>query len=131
MRSSAEIVLARSPEAPRAARRFVSRVCVDWRIAGLTAEAETVTSELVENTLEHTESIPKLRLELYRGLLVISVSDDSPHPAYIRAGGTTGGFGMVLVERTARDWGCTPSPDGGKTVWARLASRSPRPYGRS
>lgn len=120
MQSHAEITLVRTPEAARRARRFVDGVCVDWHITSLTPEAETVASELVENTLQHTESTPKLSLELNRGELTVAVSDDSPRRAYVRNANSRGGFGMLIVQQTARDWGCTPSADGGKTVWARL-----------
>jgi anti-sigma regulatory factor (Ser/Thr protein kinase) len=120
MRSHAEITLVRTPEAAHRARRFVDGVCVDWHITSLTPEAETVASELVENTLQHTESTPTLSLELNRGELTVAVSDASPRCAYVRATRGRGGFGMLMVQETARDWGCTPSASGGKTVWARL-----------
>ncbi|WP_236796917.1 ATP-binding protein [Amycolatopsis sp. GM8] len=120
MRSRVEITLVRAPEAPRRARRFVGGICLGWQVGVLAGDAELVASELVENTLRHTESMPKLSLELRRGELTIAVADDSPHRAYVRADGHPGGFGMVLIEQTARDWGCTPSDSGGKTVWARL-----------
>jgi hypothetical protein len=122
MRGHAEITLVRTPEAPRRARRFVDGVCLDWHITALTPEAEAVASELVENTLQHTASTPKLSLELSRGELTIAVSDESPAHAYVRTGGSRGGFGLMMVEQTARDWGCMPSASGGKTVWARLVA---------
>ncbi|GAB2958892.1 ATP-binding protein [Amycolatopsis acidiphila] len=122
MRSHAEITLARTPEAPRRARRFVDGVCLDWHLTSLTPDAETVASELVENTLQHTGSTPKLSLELNRGELTIAVSDDSPERAYVRDGGSGGGFGMLIIQRTAREWGCADRGSGGKTVWARLVA---------
>lgn len=120
MRSHAEITLVRTPEAPRAARRFVDGVCLDWRITALTPDAETVASELVENTLQHTASRPRLTLELSCGALTIAVSDESSDRACVRTGGSHGGFGLMMVAGTADDWGCTPTGAGGKTVWARL-----------
>ncbi|GAA4661913.1 MULTISPECIES: ATP-binding protein [Amycolatopsis] len=122
MRSRAEITLGRSPEAPRRARRFVDGVCLDWRITSVTPDAETVASELVENTLRHTGSTPLLTLELDRGELTVAVTDDSPERAFVRAGGAQGGFGLRMVEQAAKDWGCTPSERGGKTVWATLVA---------
>lgn len=122
MCSHAEITLARTPDAPRRARRFVDGVCLNWRITSLTPDAETVASELVENTLQHTGSDATLSLELDRDELTIAVADDSAAPAYVRGSGSCGGFGMVLVEQTARVWGCTPARSGGKTVWARLTT---------
>jgi anti-sigma regulatory factor (Ser/Thr protein kinase) len=120
MRTRAEITLARAPEAARRARRFVDGVCADWRLTALTLDVETVASELVENALQHTDSVPRLRLELSNDELTVSVSDDNPARAYIRPADGQGGFGLVLVEKTAADWGCTATGTGGKTVWAKL-----------
>lgn len=121
MRPLAEITLARAPDAARHARRFVEGVCAVWRLRALSPDAETVASELVENTLQHTESRPHLRLELGRGgELTVSVSDDNPGHAHIRKPDGHGGFGLRLVEKTATDWGCTVTGARGKTVWAKL-----------
>ncbi|MTD57343.1 ATP-binding protein [Amycolatopsis pithecellobii] len=122
MRNHAEITLVRTPEAPRRARRFVDGICEGWHVPTLTGEAELVASELVENTLQHTESTPRLSLELRRGELTIAVSDDNPRRAYVRDDGGRGGYGMKMIADAARTWGCTPSSSGGKTVWARLAA---------
>lgn len=123
MRSRAEITLVRAPEAARQARRFVDGVCGDWHITALTPDAEVVASELVENTLQHTDSVPRLSLELGSDGLTVAVADDSSVPARVRPSGGDGGFGLVMVDKTAYTWGCTPSAAGGKTVWARLGPR--------
>ncbi|NKQ57160.1 ATP-binding protein [Amycolatopsis sp. K13G38] len=120
MRGRAELTLARSPDAARRARRFVDRICTDWRFPALCEDAETIASELVENTLQHTGSQPQLCLERRPDGLTISVSDDAPEHAYIRQADSYGGFGMLMVSKTAAEWGCTTAPAGGKTVWARL-----------
>lgn len=122
MRSRAEITLVRAPEAARQARRFVDGVCVGWHISALTPDAEIVASELVENTLQHTDSEPQLSLELDSDELTVAVADDSPVPARVRPSGGDGGFGLVMVAETARAWGCVPSETGGKIVWARLTT---------
>lgn len=121
MRKCAEIILPRAPDAARRARRFVDDVCADLRLTALEDDAETIASELVENTLQHTASAPHLALEQRPGGLTVSVSDGDPARAYVRQGDACGGFGMLLVARTATDWGCTQR-EGGKTVWARLDS---------
>ena len=124
MRTCAEITLTRAPEAARRARRFVDDVCADWSLTALEDDAETVASELVENTVRHTACTPRLALQRLPGGLTVSVSDGDPARAYVRTGGARGGFGMLLVATTAAEWGCTP--DGkGKTVWARLATPPP------
>lgn len=135
MQNRAEITLARSPDAARRARRFVDDVCAGWRLTALEDDAETVASELVENTLQHTTSTPRLALVQRPGGMTVSVSDRDPARAYVRQGDAHGGFGILMVARTATDWGCTPDITGGKTVWARLASPClagdpEHPYGR-
>jgi len=125
MHSRAELTLARSPEAARRARRFVDQVCADWRFTALTGDAETIANELVENTLRHTGCRPLLRMERRPDGMLVSVSDDSPERAYVRQGDEHGGFGIMMVSKTAAEWGCTPAPTGGKTVWARLETTSP------
>ena len=120
MRKRAEITLARAPEAACRARRFAGDVCAEWRLGALENDVETIASELVENTVRHTSTRPLLALEQESGGLVVSVSDGDPARAYVRQGDARGGFGMLLVSRTAADWGCTPMA-GGKIVWARLA----------
>ncbi|HJQ45450.1 MAG TPA: ATP-binding protein [Amycolatopsis sp.] len=122
MRKSAEIDLTRAPEAARQARRFVDDVCAEWRLVRLRDDAEIIASELVENTLRHTASVPRLVLEHRPGGLTVSVSDGDPARAYVCEGGAWGGFGMLLVARTAADWGCAPDGVGGKKVWAKLAT---------
>jgi hypothetical protein len=121
MRRHIETILDRAPDAGRRARRLVARFCASRRVKALAPDAETLATELVENTLQHTESVPRLRLELRRGLLTVAVSDDDPAEAYLREG-TDGrpSLGMLLVTQIARTWGCTPSRAGGKTVWASL-----------
>lgn len=120
MRSRAEITLGRAPEAARHARRFVDGVCANWHLADVVCDAEVVASELVENTLQHTDSAPCLSLEFDRETLTVAVADESGISAHVRPSGADGGFGLVMVARTASAWGCTPSAAGGKTVWARL-----------
>ncbi|HVV10336.1 ATP-binding protein [Amycolatopsis sp.] len=122
MQSRAEITLARAPESARSARRFVDGVCADWHLTELTPDVATVASELVENTLQHTSSTPMLSLELRDDVLIVSVSDDDPRGAHIRAADSEGGYGLLMVQQAARSWGCTRTEEGGKQVWAELAA---------
>ncbi len=84
-----------------------------------------VATELVENALGHTESTPRLRLELRRGRFTVAVADDDPLPAVLRERltRTEPGLGLWLVVRVARRWGCARSWSGGKVVWAVLVRR--------
>ncbi|HEY7593429.1 MAG TPA: STAS domain-containing protein [Actinophytocola sp.] len=101
-------------------RRFVQETCARWHVAAEdTEDAAVIAGELVENTLVHTYCAPELRLELRRGLLTVAVSDDDPTPAEPRAR-QDGHGGLALVAALARIWGCEPTMQGGKVVWAVL-----------
>lgn len=104
------------------ARRFVLDVCSDWPVATRTEDAMMVANELVENTLLHTYCAPSLRLELRRGMLTIAVYDDDPAMAHLDRSDTERHRGLVLVAGLCRVWGCSPTPLGGKVVWAVLAA---------
>lgn len=103
------------------ARRFVLDVCSAWHASAHTAEAVVIANELVENTLLHTYSAPSIRLELRRGLLSVAVYDDDPHRAtLVETTMPVHRRGLVLVAQLAYVWGCSPTPHGGKVVWAVL-----------
>lgn len=118
-----EMRLPLSLGSPRAARRFVRDTCARWALESVVDDAVLVTSELVENAVRHTGSAPVLRLELRRGQLAIAVSDDEARPPQPRplTSRVPGGRGLPLVAAMSRAWGWSPSPHGGKVVWAVLA----------
>ncbi len=104
------------------ARRFVLDVCSDWPVAAHTQTAVMLANELVENTLLHTYCAPSLRLELRRGMLTIAVYDDDPAMAHLIEPDAERHRGLLLVTQLSRAWGCSPTPSGGKVVWAVLAT---------
>lgn len=112
---------------PRAARRFVRRICAEWGLPDRRVQdAVLVASELVQNTVEHTLSEVRLRLELRRDRLTVAVGDDDPAPVVLAdPGGDAAGAakGLRLVAQLAKTWGCVTDPVGGrKTVWAVLTA---------
>lgn len=115
--------LDRSSRTSARARGFVRGVCAEWRVPELAEDAELVATELVENTLRHTDSAPRLRLELRRGTLAVEVADESVRPAVLREGLDLAvvGLGLRMVTKVAKRWGSSRSRSGGKTVWALLA----------
>jgi anti-anti-sigma regulatory factor len=119
--------LAATDVASAFARRFVERVCEEWRLAEYAEDVALIATELVENTIRHTVSRPKLKLELRHGLLSVAVADDDPHEAVLleRRNAGTPGMGLRLVADTARVWGCSRSWWGGKVVWAVVNVRGP------
>ena len=114
-----------SPAAPMIARSLVRDACEQWNLPSLTEDALLVASELVENAVRHAHSHSVLRIELRPGALSIAVRDHDPAPAVLTpALPHVGGHrGIELVDRLSVRWGNTPSPDGGKIVWAVLARR--------
>jgi hypothetical protein len=84
-----------------------------------------VVSELVENVVKHARSASVLRIELRPGGLSLAVSDGDPAPPQLTAGHASvlGPRGVQVVDRICRVWGCAPSSDGGKIVWAVLGLR--------
>jgi len=111
--------LAWDSRSPRRASRFVTQTCASWGIGHeATADAAAVVTELVENSLVHTHSAPLLRLELHRGVLTVAVSDGDPAPVVLRDCSEARGLNRVAY--FAQAWGCMPTSDGGKVVWAVL-----------
>ncbi|MDS0138699.1 MULTISPECIES: ATP-binding protein [unclassified Amycolatopsis] len=116
-------LLDRSPRTSARARGFVRGVCAEWMVPELAEDAELIATELVENTLRHTDSAPRLRLELRRRTLSVEVSDESRRPAVLREGLdlAAAGLGLRMITKVAKRWGSSRSRSGGKTVWALLA----------
>ncbi|MCR6484886.1 ATP-binding protein [Amycolatopsis sp. OK19-0408] len=118
-------VLTRSPRISARARGFVRGTCDHWRVPELAEDAELVVTEFVENALRHTDSVPRLGLELRRGALTVEVGDASARPAVVREelDLTETGLGLRMVARIAKTWGSSRCRSGGKTVWAVLPRR--------
>ncbi|UOX85870.1 ATP-binding protein [Amycolatopsis sp. FBCC-B4732] len=113
-------LLASSPGASAAARAFVERTCSLWGVREHIEDALLVATELVENAVVHTDSRPRLRLELRPGTLTVSVADDDPRQAVLLERPAERGLGLRMVAHTAHVWGCSRSWAGGKVVWAVL-----------
>ncbi|WP_018684894.1 hypothetical protein [Actinokineospora enzanensis] len=106
-------------------RNEVAAACVAWGVpADHVVEAEQVVTELVENTMRHTDSEARVRVEARRGLLTVAVTDDDPTPAVLRDRGTAAvpsAMGLLVVTAFAKTWGCVVDRAAGrKVVWAVL-----------
>jgi hypothetical protein len=121
-RQIARLALPNGHVGPRLARAFVRRCCYRWRIYDDRAlDAIWLANELVENTMKHTYSAATVRLELRRGLLTVAVYDDDPaEPWLAERAPVRVVHGLTVVARLCRTWGTTPTPTGGKVVWAVL-----------
>lgn len=116
-------VLPHDPRSPGAARQFVRRTCAHWNLSGVPVQdAVQIASELVQNSVEHTLSEARLRLEPRRARLTVAVGDDDPAPVVLADPGSdfaNTGRGVHIIAQLARTWGCVADEAGGrKTVWA-------------
>lgn len=84
-------------------------------------DAVLVTDELVSNAHQHAQGPRTCRLALvgHGRCLRVEVDDSSFAQPRIRPPDSTGGRGLVLVDRLASSWGVENYADH-KTVWAEM-----------
>lgn len=103
----------------RESRRLVREWFTTWSQSALIPVALVVVNVFVENVLEHTGSVPMMRLETDGATATIAVSDGSTTPA-VRLPSPDKGIdvsGLAIVDALSRAWGSAPTSTG-KTVWA-------------
>lgn len=112
-------------DAARQVRELLAESCARWALPEVAESAMIVATELVNNVVAHARTPMTVRLSPDpAGLLRLGVRDH--HRALPRFTGpasptSTGGRGLLLIDRFADRWGATPLPDG-KLVWAVLRS---------
>lgn len=121
---SRRVLLTAAGHAAKRARRATHVTLLSWGIAHLEETAVLLVSELVTNAVQHTRmgsSTIMLRLEIAQNTLRIEVADPDPRRPQPRqpVGLDESGFGFVLIEALAREWG-TRNTAAGKAVWADL-----------
>lgn len=123
------IRLSAAPAAAGQSRTFVRRTLQNWQCHALVDDAELVVSELVTNAVKATGSagagIVGVQLRLTGGHLYVEVWDEcdgSPVVAESADDYAESGRGLVLVGSGSEEWGVHRSTEGGKVVWAKLAS---------
>lgn len=104
---TSQTVLAPGPGAPRAARKFADGVLGHWGLVGMAASVELVVSELVANAVRYAGTTVTVRLTCLAEGLLVEVDDVGPGVARVITATqpTVGGYGLVIVERLAEDWG--------------------------
>ncbi|MGV9993581.1 ATP-binding protein [Streptomyces sp. NPDC003374] len=117
------------------AREFTRETLRGWSLDHCGDDAALVVTELAANAATHAVPYaPPGAAQVWLGLaldaahLVLTVSDpcDSrPIPAAAGHGLLEHGRGLCIVDALAEEWGWSPSPPAGKTVWARLSARPP------
>ncbi|MFD5803856.1 ATP-binding protein [Streptomyces sp. NPDC127020] len=130
--ASAVLRVACSGEGFARARVFTRDTLRAWSLDHRGDDAVLVITELVSNAVAHAVpsaaagSAPEIRLGLALdpGHLTLTVSDpgdDAPvFQPFDDSALREHGRGLYIVDALAEEWGWTPRPPAGKTVWAKL-----------
>ena len=115
------------PTAPRAARDFVTRTLLDWRLKPVIPFASLVVGELVASSSVDAGTDIDLSVAWNLGALRLTVRDHGPalrgqqsSPLDLH------GRGLAVVAGLSRAFGVLPTADGGKLIWAVLDAPQPR-----
>jgi hypothetical protein len=119
--------LSAHPTAPRAARDFVTRTLLDWRLGRVIPFASLVVGELVASSSMCAGTDIDLSVLWNLGVLRLTVRDDGPAlPSQTHCGPDLHGRGLTVVAGLTRAFGVLPAAGGGKVVWAVLDAPRPR-----
>ena len=107
--------------------RYATRaVLTAWHLGHVDEAATLLVSELVTNAVRHARGTDVVTVDLHAGQswLRIEVLDTDRHWPKPRVpdGFDESGFGFILVEALANNWGVRET-DAGKAVWAELDTR--------
>jgi hypothetical protein len=112
--------LAPHPTAPRAARDFVTRTLLGWRLGRVIPSSSQVVSDLVSRSAISAGTDIELSVAWDRGALRLTVRDSGPGLPGQQPSPDLGGRELALVADLSRAFGVMPTADGGKVVWAVL-----------
>ncbi|MFJ6070527.1 ATP-binding protein [Streptomyces sp. NPDC093065] len=132
--ASAALRVACSGEGFARARVFTRDTLREWSLEHRGDDAVLVVTELVSNAVTHAvpsaaAGAPEVGLGLVLGpaRLTLTVSDPGDDgPVFNPSDGSAlreHGRGLCIVDALAEEWGWTPRPPAGKTVWATLPTR--------
>nr|WP_053140998.1 ATP-binding protein [Streptomyces ambofaciens]CAJ88449.1 putative regulator [Streptomyces ambofaciens ATCC 23877] len=127
--------IACSAEGFARARVFTRDTLNGWSLGRHADDAVLVITELASNAVSHAlpsaaAGAPEIRLGLAPrpSHLMLTVSDPGDNaPVFAPSGGSAlqeHGRGLCIVDALAEEWGWTPRPPAGKTVWAKLSTRT-------
>ena len=127
-RLNLQVTLPTDDGAVRLARRVTRDVLARWRLDHVQDTAVLLVSELVTNAVRHARDTYAIALDLEIGAtwLRIEVQDADPRWPKPRIPDRLdeSGFGLVLVDALAGNWGVRQTATG-KAVWAELDTRIP------
>jgi anti-sigma regulatory factor (Ser/Thr protein kinase) len=122
------------------ARSFTRDTLHVWSLDHRCDDTTLVITELAANAATHAApgtagttgapGAPEIRLGflLDPTYLLVTVSDPDDHPPVYTPTGSAleeHGRGLCIVDALSEEWGWTPCPPAGKTVWARLSTCPP------
>ena len=116
----ARLRLAPHPTAPRAARDFVTRTLLCWRLGRVIPGASQVISDLVSRSAISAGTDIELSVAWDREALRLTVRDSGPGLPGQQSAPDLGARELALVADLSRAFGVTPTAAGGKMVWAVL-----------
>ena len=110
----------------RLSRHATRAALIAWQLAHVDEVAALLVSELVTNAVRHAKGIDVVTVNLHAGRtwLRIEVQDTDrqwPQPR-IPDRHDESGFGFILVDALASNWGVRET-EAGKAVWAELDTR--------
>lgn len=117
--------------APRAARKYLSRILPEWSLPEFQDTACLIATELITNSLQEIDKVswpaqrPPIRLWLRGGpsVLLVSTWDAIAEPPAPRDAGDDdeNGRGLAIVKSLSASWGFYfPANCGGKVTWAAI-----------
>lgn len=123
---SRDAELTAAPTSAAAAREVVSAYLAEHGLVHLDDPVRVVVSELVTNALVHARTPFTVTLSQSTRTMLVRVRDDSSDLPVLRTPGPMedSGHGLRIVEALSRDWGCVPSDEGSKVVWATFPKAS-------
>ncbi|MGW0611431.1 ATP-binding protein [Streptomyces sp. NPDC002788] len=132
--ASATLRIECSREGFARARSFTRDTLHIWSLDHRCDDTTLVVTELAANAATHGAPEPSGATEAPRiglGLvlnpthLLVTVSDSQDRPPVCAPAGVAleeHGRGLCIVDALSEEWGWTPTPPAGKTVWARLST---------
>ncbi|MGH9079498.1 MAG: ATP-binding protein [Acidimicrobiales bacterium] len=102
-------------------RRFAYGTIADLSVDIQEAVALMV-SELATNAVVHAGGGFKVTIDRTQERLLVAIADTSDQLPLLRfpLPSTPHGRGLRIVKELSDEWGTTPAPDGGKTIWFQM-----------
>lgn len=118
-----------TPQAVVQARQSIADSLDAWGFGGSVGDGAMVddllliASELLSNAVKFSSGDVALVLRWGGATIRVTVTDNAPAPAALRASGpeAIGGRGLAIIDALSARWGQTPYADGCKEVWAEVS----------